>query len=206
MTLWTRTPQDACKPVQAAYWAPGSTAGVSKSRWAKPPSMERTALSKAGSRRVIASARPAPGIRADAHVWRESGLPAAAAEATVVADGAYLGTGPIVPHRSRAGRPSRLRAARRRPCGDRQTGRHIDQQEAFDDRSTGEADTGGPAYAAVRAPTHPADQSACSSPSPRFRTTRSESWRTASSSRPIRLRRRARPDGHLAGSRPRPGK
>jgi hypothetical protein len=33
--------------------------------------------------------------RADAHVWRESGL----------ADGACLGTGLIVPHRKRAGRP-----------------------------------------------------------------------------------------------------
>lgn len=59
----------------------------------------------ADTRLVVASARPAPGNKADAHVWRESDLPAAAAGTTVIADGAYLGTGLIVPHRRRAGRP-----------------------------------------------------------------------------------------------------
>ncbi|MFF3420426.1 transposase [Streptomyces sp. NPDC002698] len=59
----------------------------------------------ADTRLVIASARPAPGNKADAHVWRESDLPTAAAGTTVLADGAYLGTGLIVPHRKRAGRP-----------------------------------------------------------------------------------------------------
>jgi hypothetical protein len=59
----------------------------------------------ADSRLVVASARPAPGNKADAHVWRESGLPATAAGTTVIADGAYLGTGLIVPHRKRPGRP-----------------------------------------------------------------------------------------------------
>jgi hypothetical protein len=59
----------------------------------------------ADTRLVVASARPAPGNKADAHVWRESDLPAAAAGMTVIADGAYLGTGLIVPHRRRAGRP-----------------------------------------------------------------------------------------------------
>ncbi|MFF8532406.1 transposase [Streptomyces sp. NPDC015532] len=59
----------------------------------------------ADTRLVIASARPAPGNKADAHVWRESDLPVAAAGVTVLADGAYLGTGLIVPHRKRAGRP-----------------------------------------------------------------------------------------------------
>ncbi|MDQ0812027.1 hypothetical protein QFZ63_003741 [Streptomyces sp. B3I7] len=59
----------------------------------------------ADSRLVIASARPAPGNKADAHVWRESRLPATAAGTTVIADGAYLGTGLVVPHRKRAGRP-----------------------------------------------------------------------------------------------------
>ncbi|MFJ6889608.1 transposase family protein [Streptomyces californicus] len=54
---------------------------------------------------VIASARPVPGNKADAHAWRESDLPAIAAGTTVIADGAYLGTGLIVPHRRRAGRP-----------------------------------------------------------------------------------------------------
>ncbi|WP_328407177.1 transposase family protein [Streptomyces violaceus] len=59
----------------------------------------------ADTRLVVASARPAPGNKADAHVWRESDLPAVAADTTVIADGAYLGTGLIVPHRRRAGRP-----------------------------------------------------------------------------------------------------
>lgn len=59
----------------------------------------------AGTRLVVASARPAPGSKADAHVWRESDLPAVAAGTTVIADGAYPGTGLIVPHRRRAGRP-----------------------------------------------------------------------------------------------------
>ena len=45
------------------------------------------------------------GNKADAHAWRESDLPAIAAGTTVIADGAYLGTGLIVPHRRRAGRP-----------------------------------------------------------------------------------------------------
>ncbi|MFJ5878513.1 transposase family protein [Streptomyces sp. NPDC093088] len=59
----------------------------------------------AETRLVVAAARPAPGSKADAHVWRESGLPALTAGTTVIADGAYLGTGLIVPHRKRAGRP-----------------------------------------------------------------------------------------------------
>lgn len=59
----------------------------------------------ADSRLVIASARPVPSNKADAHAWRESDLPAIAAGTTVIADGAYLGTGLIVPHRRRAGRP-----------------------------------------------------------------------------------------------------
>jgi hypothetical protein len=59
----------------------------------------------ADTRLVVASARPAPGNKADAHVWRESVLPTVAAGTTVIADGAYLGTGLIVPHRRRAGRP-----------------------------------------------------------------------------------------------------
>ncbi|GAA2230391.1 hypothetical protein GCM10010104_24700 [Streptomyces indiaensis] len=52
----------------------------------------------AGTRLVVASARPAPGNKADGHVWRESHLPAIAAGTTVIADGA-LGTGPgqIIP-------------------------------------------------------------------------------------------------------------
>ncbi|MFJ2944056.1 transposase [Streptomyces sp. NPDC087310] len=59
----------------------------------------------ADTRLVIAAARPAPGSKADAHVWRESDLPALAVSTTVIADGAHPGTGLIVPHRKRAGRP-----------------------------------------------------------------------------------------------------
>lgn len=59
----------------------------------------------ADSRLVIASARPVPGNRADAHAWRESGLPAIASGTTVIADSAYLGTGLVIPRRRRAGRP-----------------------------------------------------------------------------------------------------
>jgi hypothetical protein len=61
--------------------------------------------SSTDTRLVVASARPAPDNKADAHVWRESDLPAVTAGMTMIADGAYLGTGLIVPHRRRAGRP-----------------------------------------------------------------------------------------------------
>ncbi|MEV0267118.1 transposase family protein [Streptomyces sp. NPDC050617] len=57
----------------------------------------------ADSRLVIATARPVPDNKADTHAWRESDLPAIAAGATVIADGAYLGTGLIVLHRKRSG-------------------------------------------------------------------------------------------------------
>ncbi|MFE3164034.1 hypothetical protein [Streptomyces sp. NPDC059224] len=56
---------------------------------------------------LVASTRPrtAPGNGTDAHVWPESDRPAAAARTAVIADGACLGTGLIVPHRRRPGRP-----------------------------------------------------------------------------------------------------
>ncbi|MFJ6699885.1 transposase family protein [Streptomyces sp. NPDC091272] len=59
----------------------------------------------ADTRLVIATARPVPGNKADAHAWRESDLPAKSAGVTVLADGAYWGTGLVVPHRKRANRP-----------------------------------------------------------------------------------------------------
>ncbi|MEU6783130.1 transposase [Nonomuraea angiospora] len=58
----------------------------------------------ADTRLVVATGRPAPGNRADAHVWRDSGLPALCDGVTTLADGAYLNTGLVVPHRRRAGR------------------------------------------------------------------------------------------------------
>ncbi|MFF4922359.1 transposase [Kitasatospora sp. NPDC001261] len=59
----------------------------------------------ADTRLVVATARPVPGNRADAHAWRASDLPATWAGTTVLADGAYLNTGLVVPHRRRPGRP-----------------------------------------------------------------------------------------------------
>ncbi|WP_407549363.1 transposase family protein [Streptomyces sp. Pv4-95] len=59
----------------------------------------------ADTRLVIATARPAPGNRADARVWRESGLAEHTAGVTVLGDDAYINTGLVVPHRKRPGRP-----------------------------------------------------------------------------------------------------
>lgn len=56
---------------------------------------------------MIAPSRPVPGSKADAQAWRESDLPTLAAGTMVIADGACLATGLIVPHRKRAGRPLR---------------------------------------------------------------------------------------------------
>ncbi|USQ85615.1 transposase family protein [Streptomyces phaeoluteigriseus] len=55
--------------------------------------------------RLVAAARPAPGNKADAHVWRTSGLPDQCEGVTVLGDGAYINTGLVVPHRKRPGRP-----------------------------------------------------------------------------------------------------
>lgn len=59
----------------------------------------------ADTRLVVATARPVPGNTADAHAWHGSDLPTVCAGTTVLADGAYFGTGPVVPHRRRAHRP-----------------------------------------------------------------------------------------------------
>jgi hypothetical protein len=59
----------------------------------------------ADTRLVVASARPAPGNRADAQVWRDSGLPEQCQGVTVLGDGASINTGLVVPHRKRPGRP-----------------------------------------------------------------------------------------------------
>ncbi|MCM2424791.1 transposase family protein [Streptomyces sp. RKAG337] len=58
----------------------------------------------ADTRLVVAAARPVPGNRADARVWRESGLSAHCTGVTVLGDGAYINTGLVVPHRKRPGR------------------------------------------------------------------------------------------------------
>ncbi|MBT1098332.1 transposase family protein [Streptomyces sp. Tu102] len=59
----------------------------------------------ADTRLVVATARPAPGNKADAQVWRNSGLPDQCQGITVLGDGAYINTGLVVPHRKRPGRP-----------------------------------------------------------------------------------------------------
>jgi hypothetical protein len=59
----------------------------------------------ADTRLVVATARPTPGNKADAHVWRNSGLPDQCQGVTVLGDGAYINTGLVVPHRKRPGRP-----------------------------------------------------------------------------------------------------
>ncbi len=53
---------------------------------------------------VVAAARPVPGATADAKAWRDSGLATACEGVTVLGDGAYINTGPVVPHRKRPGR------------------------------------------------------------------------------------------------------
>ncbi|MFD9865563.1 transposase family protein [Streptomyces alboflavus] len=59
----------------------------------------------ADTRLVVATARPAPGNRADAQVWRSSGLARHCEGVAVLGDGAYVNTGLIVPHRKRQRRP-----------------------------------------------------------------------------------------------------
>lgn len=64
----------------------------------------------ADTKLVVATARPAPGNKADAHVWRNSSLPAQGQGVTVLGDGAYINTGLVVPHRKRpGGHSSRVR-------------------------------------------------------------------------------------------------
>ncbi|QWA20732.1 transposase family protein [Streptomyces osmaniensis] len=59
----------------------------------------------ADTRLVVATARPAPGNKADAQVWRNSGLAQHCEGVTVLGDGAYFNTGLVVPHRKRQRRP-----------------------------------------------------------------------------------------------------
>ncbi|WP_326771470.1 transposase [Streptomyces sp. NBC_01445] len=76
----------------------------------------------AATKMVIATARPAPGNRADTRVWRESGLAEHGLNLTVLADGAYINTGLVVPHRKRPGCPlprGRGSGQRRAPQGPR---------------------------------------------------------------------------------------
>lgn len=58
----------------------------------------------ADTKLVVAAARPVPGNTADARAWRDSGLARHCEGVIVLADGAYINTGLVVPHRKRPGR------------------------------------------------------------------------------------------------------
>ncbi len=57
----------------------------------------------ADTRLVVAVGRPVPGNRNDCRAWEISGAKDAVSHTTVIADGGYIGTGLIMPHRRRAG-------------------------------------------------------------------------------------------------------
>ncbi|TDU73624.1 DDE superfamily endonuclease [Streptomyces sp. KS 21] len=52
---------------------------------------------------VVVVGRPLPGNRNDCRAWAESGAKQAVGNTTTIADGGYLGTGLITPHRRRKG-------------------------------------------------------------------------------------------------------
>lgn len=55
----------------------------------------------ADTRLVVAVGRPLPGNRNDCLAWAESGAKAAVGNTMTIADGGYLGTGLVMPHRRR---------------------------------------------------------------------------------------------------------
>ncbi|WP_406423890.1 transposase [Streptomyces sp. NBC_01589] len=57
----------------------------------------------ADTRLVVAVGRPLPGNRNDCKAWELSGAKAAVGRTTVIADGGYLGTGLVIPHRREPG-------------------------------------------------------------------------------------------------------
>ena len=59
----------------------------------------------ADTRLVIATGRPVPGNVNDAQALRRSGMAEVCEGNSVLADGAYWGTGCTIPHRKRTGRP-----------------------------------------------------------------------------------------------------
>jgi len=59
----------------------------------------------ADTRLVVATAPPVAGNVADAHAFRDTGLAEVCSGMTVLADGAYGGTGLVIPHRRRGKRP-----------------------------------------------------------------------------------------------------
>ena len=57
----------------------------------------------ADTRMVVAAGRPLPGNRNDCRAWEESGAIGAVGKTTTLADGGYLGTGLVMPHRRAMG-------------------------------------------------------------------------------------------------------
>ncbi len=57
----------------------------------------------ADARLVVVVGRPLPGNRNDCRAWAESGAKQEICNTTTIADGGYLGTGLIMPHRRRKG-------------------------------------------------------------------------------------------------------
>ncbi|GGM94981.1 transposase [Streptomyces fuscichromogenes] len=57
----------------------------------------------AGTRLVVVVGRPLPRNRNDCKAWAESGAEAAVGRTLTMADGGYLGTGLVMPHRRRKG-------------------------------------------------------------------------------------------------------
>ncbi|MGC0311969.1 transposase [Kitasatospora acidiphila] len=53
----------------------------------------------AHTRLIVAVGKPLPGNRNDCKAWEESGAKAAVGRTTTIADGGYLGTGLVIPHR-----------------------------------------------------------------------------------------------------------
>ncbi|MCQ4079693.1 transposase [Streptomyces sp. RB6PN25] len=55
----------------------------------------------ADTRLVVVVGRPQPGNRNDCRAWSESGAKEAVGNTTTIADGGYIGTGLVIPHRRR---------------------------------------------------------------------------------------------------------
>ncbi|WP_189152463.1 transposase, partial [Streptomyces lacrimifluminis] len=57
----------------------------------------------ADTRLIVVVGQPVPGNRHDSRGWEESGAKAAVGKTMTIADGGYLGTGLVIPHRRRKG-------------------------------------------------------------------------------------------------------
>ncbi|MFF0476493.1 transposase [Streptomyces sp. NPDC004284] len=76
--------------------------GISSRNYRFPANVQ--VIIDADTKLVTAEARPVPGNTADARARRDSGPAAVCEGLTMLADGAYINTGLVVPHRKRPGR------------------------------------------------------------------------------------------------------